>query len=191
MAMRLIRSIYNLPILVHLLLVAGSFAYFQMIKGILDRSYLASKHPVDFATGQTRFSAEAVRGYYAKMTNEGTLEIYWETQFIDFGFILAVILLGLFLASLPGRLATEGSWARRVSMGASITVICGGLCDLIENLISFVMLSDPAGFADWIAILYSSFAVAKFALIATGLSLFAISWLLLILGRLTRHPKIG
>ena len=40
--------------------------------------------------------------------------------------------------------------------------------DVLENAVSFVMLSNPTGFADWLVVPYSSFAVAKFAICAIG-----------------------
>jgi len=40
--------------------------------------------------------------------------------------------------------------------------------DVLENLVSFVMLSNPTGFADWLVVPYSSFAVAKFAFYLIG-----------------------
>ena len=38
----------------------------------------------------------------------------------------------------------------------------GALADAVENLISFAMLADPQGFADWIALPYSAFAVLHY-----------------------------
>ena len=183
--------IFRMPLWAHSLLAAGSFGLFQTIKPILDQSYVASQHPVDFATGQTRFDAEAVKGYYAHMIEQDTLDVYWTTQFIDLGFIAAVILMGLFLATLSGRFARDGSLARRMSRWAGIALVCGGLCDLIENLISFVMLNNPVGFASWISTFYSGFAVTKFAFIATGLVLFLCSLLTVLIGRALSRPKIG
>ena len=40
--------------------------------------------------------------------------------------------------------------------------------DVLENAVSFVMLSGPTDFANWLIVPYSSFAVAKFAIYAIG-----------------------
>ncbi len=47
----------------------------------------------------------------------------------------------------------------------------GTMFDVIENLISFVMLANPNEFANWIALPYSAVAVAKFACITVGMGL--------------------
>jgi hypothetical protein len=41
--------------------------------------------------------------------------------------------------------------------------------DAVENLISFVMLADPDGFADVLVLPYSTAAVIKFVCIAVGM----------------------
>ena len=40
--------------------------------------------------------------------------------------------------------------------------------DVLENLVSFVMLNDPTDFVDWLIVPYSSFAAAKFGIYAIG-----------------------
>lgn len=149
--------------------LALTFGGFQWVKGKLDASYAASNHPVDYATGQTAFSGPVTKGYYAYMQEAGTLDIYWQTQLIDFGFIAAMFALGLLLSTMVGRFAPEGSWGRKAALLAGLMVMSGALCDACENLISFVMLANPQGFADWIALPYSAFAAVKFALIAGGM----------------------
>jgi len=128
----------------HLIGAVGAMAGFQLVKARLDASYVASQHPVDYATGQTGFDASLVKGYYAHMDAAGTLPIYVQTQIIDFAFII-------FLGG-----------------GA---IVFGTLMDCAENLVSFVMLADPQGFPSWLALIYSSFAVTKFACIALGMLL--------------------
>lgn len=59
----------------------------------------------------------------------------------------------------------------RWSLGAGLSVMLGATFDAIENLISFVMLANPQGFANWIALPYSGFSAAKFALITLGMAL--------------------
>ncbi len=55
-------KILNRPLCAHLILAAASIGWFLWIKGKLDMSYAASKHPVDYATGQTSFSADMIKG---------------------------------------------------------------------------------------------------------------------------------
>jgi hypothetical protein len=63
--------------------------------------------------------------------------------------------------------------------------------DALENLTSFVMLADPQGFADLLALPYSGFAVVKFALITAGMAAVLISLALTATGRLSGRPGIG
>ncbi len=44
----------------------------------------------------------------------------------------------------------------------------GTMLDGLENLTSFVMLAQALNFPDWIAMIYSSFAVLKFGAIGVG-----------------------
>ena len=183
--------VMSLPLIVHVLCACAVVFGFQWVKGKLDASYAASNHPVDYATGQTTFSGETIKGYYATMQEAGTLDVYWQTQFIDFGFILAIACMGLFVATLVARFGRPGSWARRLGLFAGVAALLGALCDAIENGWSFVMLSDPTGFADWLALPYSAFASAKFALIACAMFALLASLLATVIGRATRKPKIG
>ncbi len=149
--------------------VLVSFSGFQWVKGKLDASYAASNHPVDYATGQMAFSADVTKGYYAHMEALGTLDVYRTTQLIDFGFIAGMMALAFFLSTFVGRFAADGSWARKAAIFAGCAVIAGAVCDVAENLISFVMLADPLEFTNWIALPYSAFASVKFVLIALGM----------------------
>lgn len=161
--------ILSLPWRLHALLAALSFMWLQWIKGVLDASYAASNHPVDYATGQTGFDAGLIKSYYAHMQDMGTLNIYFQTQLIDFGFILGVALMGVCLCTLVARLSPQSSWGRHMGLIAAICALIGAACDATENLISFVMLANPAEFANWLALPYSAFAVVKFAMISCAM----------------------
>ena len=154
-----------------------TFLAFGRVKSALDASYLASQHPVDFVTGQTGFSASLVKSYYAHMADAGTLGIYVKTQLIDFGFIAMMALMGLMLGALIARLGMAGGLGRKLGFAAALSVMTGAGLDAMENLTSFVMLADPTGFADWIALPYSAFAVAKFGFITLGMALAFLSLL--------------
>jgi len=106
--------IFRLPVVAHLTAAALAFGVFLWVKGQLDASYAASGHPVDYATGQLAFDARIIEGYYAHMIETGSLQIYWQTQFIDFGFIAAVMtvamLFGTLAARFGGRINRLGVW---------------------------------------------------------------------------------
>lgn len=187
----LMRKVINFPLIVHVALAIASIIWFQFSKGKLDASYAASLHPVDYMTGQTSFSGETVKEYYAAMTNTGTLDIYVTTQLIDFGFILGFLGIGLFVCTLIARLSRTYSFGQKAGMLAGLAFVSGGISDMIENGWSFIMLANPSTFADWLAIPYSTFAVLKFGLITLGLLLALVSLVLAGAGRVSRNPKIG
>ena len=185
------RTISDMPLIPHIGLAALTFVGFRWVQGVLDASYAASRHPVDFFTGQTRFSGEAVKEYYAVMQDFGTLDVYWRTQLIDFGFITSIICLGLFFCTLVSRLGRDGSWARKVGLFAGMAAVAGAVCDALENAISFVMLSAPQDFPNWLALPYSGFAAVKFGLITLAMVLLIACIASAAVGRLIGKPVIG
>ena len=146
---------------------------------------------MDYFTGQTRFSGETVKGYYATMQEAGTLDVYWQTQLIDFGFIAAIFSMGLFFCTLLSRLGREGSWARTLGLLAGLSAMAGACCDALENLVSFVMLSAPQDFPNWIALPYSGFAALKFGLITLAMALLIGCILLALLGKAMKRPNLA
>lgn len=181
----------HLPVVLHGAAAVAAVGYIQWIKGVLDRSYAASSHPVDYATGQTAFDGGVIKGYYAKMEAAGTLDIYVTTQLIDFGFILGMVCIALFVCTLVARLGRAGSFARKMGLIAGVSILAGALCDAIENAISFKMLANPSGFPDWLALPYSTSASVKFALIALGMLLLLVSLASGVLGRALNRPALG
>ncbi len=187
----LFNRILALPVAAHAGALAVSIVGFNWVKGKLDASYAASRHPVDYATGQTSFSGEAVKGWYKIMSDAGTLDIYRQTQLIDFGFIVGMIAIGLFGGLLLARAWRSGSLARKAALFTATVVPVGALFDAAENFISFVMLANPADFANWIALPYSAFASLKFALITMGMGGVLASLIAGATGRLLNRPAIG
>lgn len=170
--------IARLPVLAHVGATVLAFGAFQWVKGRLDASYAASGHPVDYATGQLAFDARTIEGHYAAMIEAGTLDIYVRTQVIDFGFIACVMALSLLLGTLVARLGGPGSFGWRAGMAAAVLGVAGATMDVVENLLSFVMLARPQDIPQALALAYSSAAAAKFvlltlAMLAVGVSLVA------------------
>lgn len=191
MQLSIINKVMKLPLWGHALGAAVSFAAFNWVKGKLDASYVASNHPVDYVTGQTSFNGDTIKGYYNHMIDAGTLDVYWQTQLIDYGFIAAMLCIGLFAGTLIARIGRAESWSRKIGKWAAVSIMLGAVSDAIENLISFIMLSNPQDFANWIAIPYSAFATIKFFLIALGMVGLIVTLVLAAVGRLMRKPKLG
>ena len=191
MFLKLLNRVASLPLWIHAAATVATVAAFEWTRGWHEASYAASRHPVDFATGQTAFSGEKIKTYFAHMQKAGTLDVYWTTQVIDYGFILAIAGMGLFVCTFVARFSRGGSWGRRLGLLAGAAVVLGAACDAIENVWSFVMLADPAGFADWLAVPYSAFASLKFAAIALGMVAAIGSLAAGAVGRVLKRPLLG
>ncbi|MCW9042411.1 MAG: hypothetical protein OQK05_03625 [Pseudopelagicola sp.] len=168
-----------------------SFCGFWALLIPLEAAYGASGHPVGHAAGQVTFSAAAIKGYYAQMQAEGGLGLYRWSQVLDCGFLLAILGLGWGLATLGARAARPNSHARKAARAAAFFTVAGAAMDAMENAVSFVMLANPQGFADWIAWPYSAAAVAKFALLAAAVVALGASLALNATGRLIGRPELG
>jgi hypothetical protein len=129
----------------------------------LNASYAASRFPVPYHVAQLSFDGQQLKAWYAYLVEQGTLAVYWQTQFIDFAFIATVLVLHVSVLWLVSRLFVSGSRGRRWMVGAAALSVIAPLADAGENLVSFVMLADPAGFPDGLALVYSSLAAVKFA----------------------------
>lgn len=165
--------IFRLPLAAHMAAAALSFGAFQWVKGRLDASYAASGHPVDYATGQLAFDARTIESYYAHMIEAGTLQVYWQTQFIDFGFIAAVMAVSLLFGTLAARFGERinrlGVWGWRLGIAAAILGVSGAAFDALENLLSFLILASPQAIPQPLALAYSTAAAVKFALLTTAM----------------------
>ena len=165
--------IFRVPLAAHVAATFLAFGGFQWVKGRLDTSYAASGHPVDYATGQLAFDARLIEGYYAHMIEAGTLQVYWQTQFIDFGFIASVMavamLFGTLAARFGGRINRLGVWGWRLGLAAALVGMSGAAFDALENLLSFLMLASPQAIPQPLALAYSTAAAGKFALLTAGM----------------------
>lgn len=152
---------------------AIAFGAFNWVKGRLDESYAASGYPVDYATGQLAFDAALIESYYAHMIDGGTLDIYWQTQVIDFGFIAALVAVSLLFGTLAARFADSslrvGIWGRHLGLLAAGLGMAGAGCDAVENLLSFAMLTNPRAIPQPLVLAYSSAAAIKFGLLTLAM----------------------
>ena len=158
----------QLSIYIHALLALIALIAARVTLTLFENSYAASQHPVPFYVGQTSFSDEKLKGYYATMIESGTLDIYWSTQFIDFLYITSVFLAGIIVSFFLARLNKNNPLFLRLSLVAAIAIPIGAVFDALENVTSFIRLSQPTSFPNWIALIYSGFAVLKGATAGLG-----------------------
>lgn len=145
--------------LLAIVLVAGS----QLAQHFLDRLYVASQFPVSFFEGQTAFDADKVKSWYMVLIEHGTLDRYIWVQIADYGY-MATVLAGFFaLTAAIYRSLPVGHWLKGAALVMILVACTAPAFDALENLVSFFMLADPVGFADWLVYPYSGFASAKFA----------------------------
>ncbi|MDO3381073.1 hypothetical protein [Gilvimarinus algae] len=151
------------------LLALCTFVVARFAQRWLDGFYARSEFPVPYYIGQTRFSGEVLKGYYRELLEKGTLDVYIQTQLVDYVFMVATFLSFFCLAAAVlhtvHKVYGEGILLRIARVFVWLAP-SAALMDALENLISFVMLANPTGFANWLAIPYSSFAVCKFAIFA-------------------------
>lgn len=136
----------------------------QLTQNWLDGLYTLSQFPVPFFVGQTTFNAVELKGYYAVLLELGTLDRYIGVQIADYAFMVTVFisffaLMAAIYRSLPKHNGLQ-TFARAMLVIAPLAAVF----DAVENAVSFVMLANPTGFADWLVYPYSSFAVIKFAI---------------------------
>lgn len=149
-----------------ILVVLTAIAYLtnSHVSDRLMEHYIASQFPVPYFEAQLSFSAGKLKGWYAFLLENNTMEQYIFTQIYDFLFMLSVLILHASALLMVSRLFPLTSRWRRAMVYCAIISALAPLADALENGISFIMLADPSGFANWLALVYSSFATVKFAM---------------------------
>ena len=148
--------------------------------------------------GQLAFDAAQTRGWYGALIQQGTLNIYWRTQWVDFIFI-AGLLATLFILHLMIAKArrNEPGW-QRLALWLAVLGPAIATADIWENLVTLMMLGAPASFPSWLATLASTLSAVKWgwAVIGTSLvvvQLSALAWQRAVRGRARRpaNPSDG
>jgi hypothetical protein len=157
----------------------------------LNASYAASKFPVAYHVAQLSFSGSRIKAWYAQLIEFGTLDVYLRTQYIDHFFILTVLILHVAVLLWISRLFPIAHSGRRLMVGAALISTVAPLADTLENCVSYLMLADPKGFPDGLAILYSGFAALKFTAFTFAYlaALSGLAWGLVLLWLRHRHQN--
>ena len=159
----------------------------QLTQMWLDGLYVDSQFPVPFYIGQTTFNAEELKGYYAVLISKGTLDKYFWVQIADYLFMVIVFVSFFALMTAVYRSLPDVKWLKDLAWVMVLIAPTAALFDAVENLISFIFIADPQGFADWLVYPYSSFAVIKFSIFILAY-LWAIAGLLIsLIGFLVRR----
>jgi len=158
---------------------------------ILEKSYAASLFPVSYFEAQTSFDAQSIKMWYNAMIQKGSLNIYLQTQFIDFGFIAAVCIMGLCLWTFVANLHHSGSRFHTYGKKLAYALPLAGLFDVLENGVSFFMIADPSGFPSYLVYIYSGFATIKFGFWTIALVWLALSIIILGFRKVTSKLKLA
>jgi hypothetical protein len=109
---------------------------------------------------QLGFNAEIIKNYFSLM-NPTDLGLFITANLADYLFIL---LYGIFFFS-AARLISwnyKRGLPKRIGLSLAWVGVIAAVLDGIENVFLLAMTADPVGFAVWLAIAHSSFALAKF-----------------------------
>jgi len=109
---------------------------------------------------QLGFNAEIIKNYFSLM-NPTDLGLFITANLADYLFIL---LYGISFFS-AARLISwnyKRGLPKRIGLSLAWVGVIAAVLDGIENVFLLAMTADPVGFAVWLAIAHSSFALAKF-----------------------------
>ena len=109
---------------------------------------------------QLGFNAEVIRNYFSLMSG-ADLNLFITANLADYLFMLCY---GLFFFSAARLISWNYKKGLPRSIGLSLAWVgvIAAVLDGIENVFLLSMTADPVGFATWLAIAHSSFALAKF-----------------------------
>jgi hypothetical protein len=153
----------KLSVLKLAIIVLFAFIFNLAASEWLNASYIESKFPVPYYEAQLSFDHLKLKAWYAFLISKGTLSNYVQTQHIDFVFIVSVLFLHFFALLFVAKLIPSTvKWHQLTLMAALLSTIAP-LSDALENVVSYLMLSNPLNFSSYLALIYSSFAATKFA----------------------------
>ena len=140
----------------------------------VELSFAATHYPVSLLEGQLTFSGPAIKSHYATLLAQGTFDRFVLTQVIDFAWIVGLMLTLFFAHVAIARGQPAGSRWRPLALRLAVVAPLIAASDALENAVSFIMLADPTGFPDWLAVLYSGLAAIKWSWAVIGVSLIVI-----------------
>ncbi len=152
----------KLSVLKLAVIVLLAFAFNLAASEWLNASYSSSQFPVPYFEAQLSFDHLKLKAWYAELIAKGTLSTYIRTQHIDFVFIVSVLFLHFFAILFVAKLIPIGSKWHKLALIAALLSAIAPLADALENLVSYLMLTNPLDFNSYLAIIYSSFAAIKF-----------------------------
>ena len=131
------------------------------------------------------FSGPELKSHYAILLDQGTMDTFIRTQYLDYGLMISTGLFFFMMAVVVARPHQVNSFWRRFGFITALILVASSLMDVMENAILLIMLSNPLEFPDGLAIVYSSFATAKVSLVSIGFACWVLTLIALVVSRLT------
>lgn len=155
---------------------------------LVANSFTQSRFPVSSYAAQFTFSGPLLKSYYAVLIEQGTMDAYVRSRWLDFVFIAGLLCTTLLAPIIYARLHPIGSVWRRINLLIVPLMPISPLVDAVENCLEFFMLANPAYFPDELAVLQSISSVVKYASgPVVGLSALALNVTLLVRANLQRR----
>ena len=143
---------------------ATAFLFNYWATDVLNSAYAASGFPVPYWEAQLSFDHLKLKGWYQVLLDKGSLGLYLNAQYVDFLFIISVLVLHPSVLVLVSRLHQASSRGRLTLLWAALLSTLAPTFDALENFVSFFLLAEPLSFAPALALAYSSLAAGKFAM---------------------------
>ena len=147
--------------------------------------YVRSGFPPALIEGQLAFSPDAYRAWYAVLIEKGTLPLYVRTQFVDYLFIIGLLSALFFVHLMIAKGQPDRRW-RKLALTLAILGPLIAASDAIENMVTLTMLSNPTGFAPWLAYLVSTISAVKWSWALIGCTLIVVQIIALVWVRRSR-----
>ena len=137
-----------------------SFSFMMVVATLMITLLQMSGYAGTMDDTQLGFNAEIIKSYFSLM-NPTDLGLFITANLADYLFILFY---GIFFFS-AARLISwnyKSGFPKRIGLSLAWVGVIAAVLDGIENVFLLLMTADPVGFAGWLAIAHSSFALAKF-----------------------------
>jgi len=137
-----------------------SFTFMMVVATVMITLLQMSGYAGTMEDTQLGFNAEIIKNYFSLM-NPAELGLFITANLVDYLFILFY---GIFFFS-TARLISwnyKSGFPKKIGLSLAWVGVIAAVLDGIENMFLLFMTADPVGFASWLAIAHSSFALTKF-----------------------------
>lgn len=163
--------------------------FFNIITGVelSNSKYPDTGYVGPYPSWWFTFSGQELKSHYSVLLEQGTMDTFIKVQYLDFGLMLFTGLALFLLAVIVARAHKTSVFWRRFGFLTAIILALSPIMDVFENIILLIMLSNPLGFPNWMAIAYSGFATLKVSFVSVGLIFLLIISIALAVSKIKRY----